>query len=111
MTTDKQKNPMKSFLVLLKDKSQSTLEMSLLEEHIKHLKNINRSSNLIICGPFADDTGAVLIIEASSFEHAENIIQADPFIKSKYYADYTITEFYKAAESNNWLMDHDQASI
>lgn len=99
---------MKSFLIILKNKSLSKLEMSLLKEHVSHLKKIYKSGNLILCGPFVDDSGAVLIIEAKSQQDVESIIQSDPFIKEKYYTDYSITEFYKADQSNNWLMEHDQ---
>jgi len=99
---------MKSFLVILKNKSKSKLERSLLEKHVRHLKNINNSSNLVVCGPFTDDSGAVLIIEANSQHDADTIIRIDPFIKEKFYADYSLTEFYRADESNNWLMEHGQ---
>lgn len=99
---------MKSFLVILKNKSKDALEMPLLLEHIQHLKNLHNSKNLIACGPFVDDSGAVLIIEAESQSKAENIVQKDPFIKMKYYGGYSITEFYKADETNQWLMNHEQ---
>ena len=82
--------------------------MSLLKKHVTHLKNVHAAGHLLVCGPFVDDSGAVLIIRADSQKEAETIIQADPFIKEKYYGDYSITEFYLADESNNWLMEHDQ---
>lgn len=99
---------MKSFLVILKDKSKSHLEMSLLKAHVQHLQQIYSAGNLCVCGPFVYDSGAVLIIDANSQSEAEAIIQSDPFIKEKYYNGFSITEFYKANESNNWLMEHDQ---
>ena len=99
---------MKSFLVILENKNPAGLENSLLIQHVQHLRKIHNSGNLVVCGPFADDSGAVLIIEAASQDKAEEIIQADPFIKEKYYGSYSITEFYTANEANQYLMDHDQ---
>ena len=97
---------MKPFLVLLKNKGLLKLEVPLLLEHVEHLKNIHNSGNLLICGPFIDGTGAVLIIKANSKQEAEKIIQSDPFIKEKYYTEFSITEFQQADNSNNWLADH-----
>ena len=99
---------MKTFLVLLKEKSTAQLDENLLQQHIAHLHGLSKSENLLLCGPFADDSGAMLVIQAKSSAAAENLIQSDPFIKNAYYADYTITEFYKADAANNYLLDHDQ---
>ena len=101
-------NFMKTFLVLLKEKSMERLDDKLLNEHIQHLHKLSKSKNLLLCGPFADDSGAMLIIQADSRMTVDFLIQSDPFVKNSYYGSYTITEFYKADESNNYLMDHDQ---
>lgn len=69
---------------------------------------MQQAGSLLMCGPFADDSGAMLVFQAKSQEAAESLIQADPFIKENYYDNYSITEFYKADESNNYLMQHDQ---
>ena len=99
---------MKTFLVLLKEKSTHQLDADLLHEHIEHLKQLSQSGYLLVCGPFVDDFGAMLVIQAKSEFDAEKLIQSDPFIKNVYYRSYSITEFYKADDSNNYLMEHDQ---
>ena len=98
---------MKSFLIILKNKSQATLPMSLLKEHVAHLTGLYTSGHLQTCGPFADDSGAMLVIDASNRNEVDAMIQADPFIKERYYSDYSITEFYKAEAANHWLMEHE----
>lgn len=99
---------MKTFLVMLKNKSNEKLQDELLKQHIEHLKELEAQNHLLICGPFCDDSGAMLVLQADSLTEIEKLIQADPFIQDKYYGDYSITEFYKADSSNNYLMDHDQ---
>jgi len=99
---------MNTFLVILKEKSAERLDADLLREHIKHLEKLNKSSSLIVCGPFVDDSGAFQVIQAESLEIAKDLVQQDPFIRDAYYADYSITEFYQADESNGYLMQHDQ---
>jgi len=99
---------MKTFLVILKEKSKKQLDKNLLHRHIEHLKQLTQSGHLLMCGPFADDSGAMLVLQANSHSDAENLIQADPFIEEAFYGDYSITEFYSANEANKYLMSHDQ---
>ena len=99
---------MRAFLIILKGRSKDGLEDTLLKAHIAHLKKLSHAGNLIVCGPFTDDQGGMLVIEARSEEDVVAMLQADPFIQEKYYQSYSITEFYKADESNQYLENHDQ---
>ena len=99
---------MKTFLVMLQEKSEQRLDVDLLHKHVKHLKHLVEKGDLLICGPFADDSGAMLVIQATCCSDAEALIQADPFIKEKFYGSYTIKEFYKADASNRYLMESEQ---
>ena len=101
---------MKKFIILLKDKQKGNLTNQLLEEHIAHLKNLKKSNQLILCGPFADNEEAIQIVTAPDFNTAKNIIRKDPFITKKYYRKYEIKELIEANESNNYLMDHSQTT-
>lgn len=97
---------MKTFLILYKDKSTAKLDEDLLRAHIQHLKVISQSKNLLTCGPFFDESGAMLVIQAETYADAESLIQADPFIEQARFAAYSITEFKSAREENNFLMDN-----
>lgn len=48
------------------------------------------------------------VLQASNVSDVEALIQTDPFIQEKFYASYSITEFYKADASNNYLTNHEQ---
>lgn len=99
---------MKTFLVILNEKSNQRLDDKLLREHIEHLKSLTQKAHLLVCGPFSDDSGAMLVLQATDASTVEALIRADPFIQEKFYGGYSITEFYKADASNNYLIDHDQ---
>ena len=101
---------MKKFLVLLSEKQPHLLNENLLNIHIDFLKKLRADNHLPLCGPFTDNKGALLIINADSLAHAENIIKEDPFIKQKYYKKFAIHEFMVAGEENNWLSDAKQTT-
>ena len=99
---------MKTFLVILNEKSNQQLDGDLLHKHVEHLKQLTKKEHLLVCGPFVDDSGAMLVLQAINASDVEALIQADPFIQEKFYGSHSITEFYKADASNNYLMDHEQ---
>lgn len=101
---------MQTFLVILKDKRQSELTYDLLTKHINHLKTLAAKDYLVMCGPFKDNSGAILIIRAGSSTMVEKLIQVDPFIVENYYQSYSITEFIEANKTNQWLMNAKQTA-
>lgn len=49
----------------------------------------------------------MMVIRADSQSQAEELIKADPFIKSHYYQKF-VHEFIEAGEENNWLSSSSQ---
>ena len=96
---------MKSYLVLLSEKQPQLSSDHLLKAHMDFLKQLRANDQLLLCGPFADNKGAVLIINAESKIHAEEMINQDPFIQQKYYKQFVVHEFIAASDDNNWLAD------
>jgi uncharacterized protein len=47
--------------------------------HRQYLTSLRERGQLVASGPFTDDSGALIIYEASSAEEAEKILQGDPF--------------------------------
>lgn len=94
---------MKSFLVLLSDKQLELFNSELLNEHIHYLKQLHQTGHLQTCGPFTNDDGAMLVINATSRDQAESLIAQDPFLQEQYYQHATIQEFTEANPANNWL--------
>lgn len=51
----------------------------LAAEHRAYLRGLLEAGQLFAAGPFADDLGALWILEADSLESANEIVQGDPF--------------------------------
>jgi uncharacterized protein len=49
---------------------------------------------LVACGPFTDDSGALIIYEANSPEEAEKLLQNDPFHQNGVFLRYQIRPWH-----------------
>jgi uncharacterized protein YciI len=47
--------------------------------HRQYLTSLRDRGQLVIAGPFTDDSGSLIVYEAATKEDAEKLIQADPF--------------------------------
>jgi uncharacterized protein YciI len=48
-------------------------------EHRKYLTSLKEQGKLVAAGPFAGDTGALIIYEAETEDETRGLIEADPF--------------------------------
>jgi uncharacterized protein YciI len=99
---------MAKHVVLLRDKNKGTLTKELLLRHIGHLRSLKAEGRLHLCGPFKDDSGGFILIEAGSEKEAIDLASRDPFIREGYYRSLEVHELMESGEHNNWLMDDDQ---
>ncbi len=95
---------MKTFLVTLGNKRKGELTDDLLHRHIDYLKFMKQNGSLIMCGPFVDEDGAMMIFRCQSPDEVKTLVSKDPFIVEKYYGTYDVTEFVDANDENNWLL-------
>lgn len=51
--------------------------------HVTHIEKLHTEGRLIAAGPFADGRGGMMLIDAESYEAAQAIAEADPFIIEK----------------------------
>lgn len=47
--------------------------------HLVNLEPLNRQGRVLLAGPFTDQAGSLIIIEANSLEEAKQIAQDDPY--------------------------------
>jgi uncharacterized protein YciI len=47
--------------------------------HRQYLTSLLQSGKLFASGPYMDDSGALIVYEAETFEEAEQLLKADPF--------------------------------
>jgi uncharacterized protein YciI len=50
-------------------------------EHRTYLNGLRQQGQLVVAGPFTDDTGALIVYEAAGAEQAEQLLRADPFCR------------------------------
>jgi len=88
------------------EKDPNTMTEEQVLAHVDHLKSLDKSAKLFLCGVFTDESGAVLILNAESYKEAESFILQDPLIKEKFYI-FNIKEIIEANNENNWLLDYE----
>ncbi len=90
-----------TYVYLMEDIKPLTKEI--IFAHVEHLKKLNQQNKLVICGPFIDYPGGMVIFRASDIDEAHLIAKSDPFIALAY-KTYEIRTFQIADEDNNYLL-------
>ena len=88
------------FVYLMDDKM--TLNQEIITKHIHHLRQLDEDGHLVLCGPFTDYAGGIVIIRAADKETANRIAQSDPFVNEGY-KTYTLRTLEIADASNQYL--------
>ncbi|OIO06249.1 MAG: hypothetical protein AUJ52_12595 [Elusimicrobia bacterium CG1_02_63_36] len=68
------------FVILLSHAGKPMTE-AVIRAHVAHLKRLNDEGRLVLCGPFKDFKGGMVVVKADSYEEAKAIAEADPFVK------------------------------
>lgn len=83
--------------------NEKPIDNDLIKRHVEYLKELNRQGKLVLCGPFTDYPGGMVVIYAKDLIEATNIAKSDPFIMSGC-KSYEIRTLELANESNNYLI-------
>lgn len=79
------------------------LNEQIIKEHVEHLKELKKQEKLVLCGPFTDYPGGMVVFLAENLLEATNIAKSDPFIASGY-KSFEIRTLELANEENNYLI-------
>ncbi|MBE5987258.1 MAG: hypothetical protein E7250_05970 [Paenibacillaceae bacterium] len=85
-------------------KNQKPLNEELIKEHVEHLKSLKSQGKLVLCGPFSDYPGGMVVYLADNLEDATNIAKSDPFISSGC-KTFEVRTLEVANEENNYLLE------
>lgn len=88
------------FIYLMEDKIP--LNQEIITKHIHHLRQLDEDGVLVLCGPFADYAGGIVIVQAADKETALRIALADPFVNEGY-KTFTLRTLEIANASNGYL--------
>lgn len=84
-------------------KNIKPLNEELIKSHVAHLKQLKSQGKLVICGPFTDYPGGMVVILAEDLVEATKIAKADPFISSGC-KSFEIRTLEQANDENNYLL-------
>ncbi len=90
------------YVMLMENKNP--LNPEVVQHHVDYLKKQDASGRLVLCGPFTDYNGGMVIYKAASFEEAADLANNDPFIKEGY-KTFELRTLEWANKDNNYLLD------
>jgi len=98
------------FLIFLQDVNyEDTFTPEMMDEltksHVDHIRDLDAKGILFFCGLLKGTEKGMLILNAKTYQEAEDYVQRDPFIVHKCYKTYVIQELEEANASNNYLLD------
>ncbi len=87
------------YLILLEN--SKPLTGAAIEGHAAHLRALDEAGRLVVCGPFTDYPGGMVLIRAGSLEEAHATAKNDPFVSGGY-KTYSIRTLGWANKENNY---------
>lgn len=90
------------YVILLSMNHGKQLTEPIIREHVSFLRKLEEHDKLVLCGPFLDFKGGMVVIRAISMEEARAIAESDPFVKSGL-ESYEIRTLEVSREENNHL--------
>ena len=57
-----------TYLYIMQDQKQ--LNEAIILEHVQYLKQLRKDERLVVCGPFTDHPGGIVVFHATSKEEA-----------------------------------------
>jgi len=55
-----------------------------IQRHIEHLRALDEAGQLMLCGPFTDHPGGMVVVRADSYAAADEVARSDPFVAEGY---------------------------
>lgn len=84
-------------------KNQKPFDNDIIKSHVEHLRTLKNQGKLVLCGPFSDYHGGMVIISAEDIKEATDIAMSDPFIASGC-KSYELRTLEIANKENNYLI-------
>lgn len=81
--------------------NQKNLNLEIVKKHVDHLQHLDKSGKLVLCGPFTDYAGGMVILNCENIEEARKIAESDPFI-AEGYKTYELRTLEIANKENNY---------
>ncbi len=89
------------YLYLMINKNELTEQ--LIKDLFEHLKQLDAEDKLVLCGPFHDYPGSMVVFNADNYGQAILIAESDPFIHSGC-KTYELRSLEVANKDNQYLL-------
>ncbi|MEF2967663.1 YciI family protein [Paenibacillus sp. M1] len=90
------------YVILLSVIPGKEMSEELIRAHVGHLKELDRQGKLVLCGPFTDYRGGMVIIKAAGYEEAKAVAEADPYVQAGV-ESYELRTWELSCEGNNHM--------
>jgi uncharacterized protein len=90
------------YIILLSKVANTKDTETLIRDHVSFLRKLQDQNQLILCGPFSDYSGGMIIINAKSKNEAIAIAESDPFVSAGN-RSYEVRTWNISCEENNHL--------
>lgn len=94
----------KRFFIIYSNKSQKPASKELNNDHVSFLKEIEKEKKLLFYSLLKEKDNAILIIKEVSREKVLDIIYRDPFIQTKLYKNFKLSEITETNSEENILL-------
>ena len=86
--------------------TKKSLSLEIIKKHVQYLKKLDDLGKLVLCGPFTDYDGGIVILECKNIEEARAIAESDPFIEEGY-KTFELRTLSVANKDNNYGLSMD----
>lgn len=92
-------------MMIERGKTYNKITKAVVEKHVEHLKNLDESGKIELCGVFKGYPGVagMVIIKAQSYEEADEIAKQEPLVTGGY-ATYKLHSLHVANKENGYLL-------
>ena len=63
------------------------------QAHLERVDPLDKAGKVVLAGPFTDQAGSLIIIEAASLEEAKAFAAGDPYVTQGVFARYEVHPF------------------
>jgi len=88
-----------------KGKDYKKINKAMVVKHVEHIKNLDESGKLELCGAFKWYPGVagMIVFRAESALEAEEICKTEPFV-AEGFATYRLVSLHAGNKENNYLL-------
>jgi len=90
------------YVILLNEVTNKTTTREIVLAHVQYLKTLDKKGQLVMCGPFTNYAGGMVIIKAVTFDEAKLVAENDPFVREGF-RTYEIRICELSCEENNHM--------